>query len=70
MSTGDQLNVLRYASGFIPYKLLQKYEVKPGEDRVSRGGLFSICNEAFSLFIVIERLLLSRDLFTNSFLVT
>ena len=84
--TPDELNVMRYTSGFVPCKLLHKYELGPGEkayhfvaclqgmavscesnqtdfleftkfwlDKVNRGGLFSISNETFSLFIAVER---------------
>ena len=29
--TADEVNVMRYASGFVPYKLLRKYELESGE---------------------------------------
>ncbi len=82
--TSDELKIVRYASGFVPYKLLRKYETKLGEkfdhfkvclqgmavnsdenhdfleytkswiDKVNRGGLFSVNNETFNLFIAVE----------------
>ena len=84
MFTADELKILRYASGFVPYKLIKRYKTKSGEkfyhfkdclqgmavnsdenqdfleytkswiDKVNRGGLFSVNNETFNLFIAVE----------------
>ena len=81
--TSDELNVMRYACGYVPRSLLKKYEQKTGEvnsqyatclgemaveggedflsysrrwfELVNRGGLYPLHNEAFHLFIEIEK---------------
>ncbi len=81
--SSDELNILRYACGYVACKLLKRYEKKPGEiaqqyvnclgemavegesgdvlaytkvwqDKINRGGLFPLSDEAFHFFVQVE----------------
>ena len=83
--TFDDLNVLRYACGFVAHSLLKKFDKRKGQkyalfvdcigeiavagdgenvleytrkwfDIVNRGGLFPLNDNAFSLFVEIEKI--------------
>ena len=54
--TKDELNALRYASGFVPLKLLRKYERKKGE-KFDQFDQFEMClvKSLISLKCVLEK---------------